>query len=209
MWDLILAGRIMMVPIALCSLVGLAVFLERLIVLRRHRIVVPEIVSTVETLPRATDFSVAYAVCERHPGPFANIIRAGLDHADSDWQITKDVLQEIGRQESVRLMRNLRALETIAAVAPLLGLLGTVTGMIRTFAVAAGGGLGDPELLSSGISEAMITTAAGLIVGIPALVGYHWLEARANGIVFDIEVYATRLLDTLRSRRHGRPQGAS
>ncbi|HOX25280.1 MAG TPA: MotA/TolQ/ExbB proton channel family protein [Candidatus Krumholzibacteria bacterium] len=210
MWDLILAGRIMMIPIALCSLVGLAVFLERLIVLRRRRIVVPEIISTVVTLPRATDFSVAYAVCDRHPGPFANVIRSGLDHAESDWQITRDALQESGRQESVRLMRNLRALETIAAVSPLLGLLGTVTGMIRTFAVTAKGGLGDPLALSSGISEAMITTAAGLIVGIPALVAFHWLESRANSIVFDIEVYASQLLDTLRARRLSRePRGAS
>ena len=201
MWDLILAGRYLMIPIAICSLIGLAVFLERLFVLRKRRIVVPEIVSAVETLPRASDFSVAYAVCERHPGPFANVVRAGLDHAENDWEITRDVLQETGRQEAVRLTRNLRVLETVAAVAPLLGLLGTVVGMIRVFAAVSQTGLGDPELLSSGISEAMVTTAAGLIVGIPSLVAYNWLEGRAHSIIFDIEVNATRLLDMLRQRR--------
>jgi biopolymer transport protein ExbB len=201
MWDMILAGRYMMIPIALCSLVGVAVFLERLLVLRHKRIVVPEIASAVETLPRASDFSVAYAVCDRHPGPFANVIRAGLDHAGNEWEITRDVLQEVGRQESVRLTRNLRILETIAAVAPLLGLLGTVVGMIRVFAAIGKVGLGNPEVLSSGISEAMVTTAAGLIVAIPALVSHNWLEGRANAIIFDIEVYATKVLDTMRARR--------
>ncbi len=201
MWDLILAGRYLMIPIALCSLVGIAVFLERLFVLRRGRIVTPELVSAVETLPRASDFSVAYAVCDRHPGPFANIVRAALDNADNQWEITRDVLQEVGRQEGVRLLRNLRILETIAATAPLLGLLGTVVGMIRIFAVISQVGLGNPGVLSSGISEAMVTTAAGLIVGIPALVMHNWLEGRAQGIAFELEVYATKLLDTLRARR--------
>ncbi len=209
MWDLILAGRYMMIPIALCSLVGLAIFLERLHTLRRGRIVVPEIVSAVETLPRASDFSVAYAVCERHPGPFANLVRAGLDNAENAWEIIRDVLQEAGRQEGVRLLRNLRVLETIAAVAPLLGLLGTVVGMIRVFAGISQIGLGNPEALSSGISEAMVTTAAGLMVGIPALVAHNWLEGRAQGIVFELEVYATRVLDTLRARRQRLTAGAS
>lgn len=201
MWDLILAGRYIMIPIALCSLIGLAVFLERLWVLRRRKVVVPEIASAVDTLNDATDDSVAYAVCQRHPGPFANVVRAGLDHADAEWEITRDVLQETGRQEAVRLTKNLRVLETVAAVAPLLGLLGTVVGMIRVFAGISQVGLGNPEQLSSGISEAMVTTAAGLIVGIPALVAHNWLESRAFGIIFGIEVYATRLLDILRARR--------
>ncbi|MEZ4389194.1 MAG: MotA/TolQ/ExbB proton channel family protein [Candidatus Krumholzibacteriia bacterium] len=201
MWDLILAGRYLMIPIALCSLVGLAVILERLWVLRRGHIIVPEVASVVDTLAEASDFSVAYAVCDRHPGPFANVVRAGLDQAQSDWEITRDVLQETGRQEAVRLTRNLRVLETVAAVAPLLGLLGTVVGMIRVFSGIGQVGLGNPEQLSSGISEAMVTTAAGLIVGIPALVAHNWLEGRAHGIVFEIEVYATRLLDLLRARR--------
>jgi len=204
MWDMILAGRYMMIPIGLCSLLGMAVFLERFLVLRHKRIVIPEIASAVNTLPQASDFSVAFAICDRHPGPFANVVKAGLDHADNDWEITRDVLMEVGRQEAVRLTRNLRVLETIAAVGPLLGLLGTVIGMIRIFSVIGNVGMGNPEVLSAGISEAMVTTAAGLIVGIPALVGHNWLEGRANAIIFDIEVYATKVLDTMRARRQSR-----
>jgi biopolymer transport protein ExbB len=207
MWEMILAGRYMMIPIGLASLVGLAVLLERLYTLRRHRIVVPEIAEAVETLSASEDFSVAYAILDRRPGPFANIVRAGLDHADDDWEITRDVLQEAGRQEATRLTRRLGVLETVAAVSPLLGLLGTVLGMIRVFATISTAGLGNPETLSSGISEAMVTTAAGLIIGIPALVMHNWLSGRAEGIIFELEVYATKVLDTLRARQRRRAEG--
>ncbi len=198
MWEMILAGRHMMIPIGLCSLTGLAVIVLRVYTLRHQRIVVPEIAEAVETLSAGSDYAVARAICERWPGPFANIVIAGLDHADDDWEITRDVLQEAGHQEATRLTRHLGVLETVAAIAPLLGLLGTVLGMIRVFTSISTTGLGNPETLSSGISEAMVTTAAGLIIGIPALVCYNWLVGRADGIIFELEVYATKVLDTLR-----------
>jgi biopolymer transport protein ExbB len=200
MWEMILAGRYMMIPITLASLVGLAVIIERLYVLRRGRIIVPEIAEAVETLSASKDLSVAYAICERRPGPFANVIKAGLDNADNDWTIIRDVLQETGRQEASRLTRRLGVLETVAAVSPLLGLLGTVLGMIRVFATISMAGLGNPETLSGGISEAMVTTAAGLIIGIPALVAYNWLNGRADRIIFDMEFYSSKVLATLRRR---------
>ena len=201
MWDMIVAGRYMMIPIGIASFVGLAVIIERLLVLQKGRIVYPEIVEAVETLSAGKDLSVAYAICERKPGPFANIVRSGLDHAGNDWTIIRDVLEEAGRQEATRLTRRLGVLETVAAVSPLLGLLGTVIGMIRVFATVSTAGLSDPEVLSSGISEAMVTTAAGLIVGIPALVAYNWLNGRADRIIFDLEYYSSRVLDTLRRRQ--------
>jgi biopolymer transport protein ExbB len=200
MWEIVRTGGWMMIPLALSSLVGLAVLIERVFVLRRGRIVVPEIAEAVETLSASQDFSVAYAILDRRPGPFAAIVRAGLDHADDDWQITRDVLQEAGRQQAVRIMRRLGVLETVAAVAPLLGLLGTVLGMIKVFAGISVEGLGDPEALSGGIGEAMLTTAVGLCIGIPALVAHNWLTSRAEQIVFELEVYATKVLDTVRAR---------
>ena len=200
MWEMILAGRTMMVPITLASLVGLAVIIERMVVLRQGRIIVPEIAEAVETLSASKDLSVAYAICDRRPGPFANVVRAGLDHADNDWTIMRDVLEEAGRQEAIRLTRRLGILETVAAVSPLLGLLGTVLGMIRVFATISLAGLGNPETLSSGISEAMVTTAAGLIIGIPALVAHNWLNGRADRIIFELEFYSSKVLDTLRRR---------
>jgi len=204
MWELIQTSWYVMAPIILCSLLGLAIFLERAFTLQRKRIVVPEIVEVVETLSASQDLSVAYAILERKPGPFANIIKVGLDHADDDWLITRDVLQEAGRQEAETLTRHLGAIETVAAIAPLLGLLGTVTGMIRVFSTISVTGLGNPEHLSSGISEAMVTTAFGLAVGIPALVGHNWLQGRADAIIFELESYSSKVLDTLRGQRKTR-----
>jgi len=201
MWEMILAGRYMMIPIILASMVGMAVLIERIYVLRQRSIIVPEIAEAVMTLSASQDLSVAYAICERRPGPFATLVKSGLDHSNNDWTIIRDVLEETGRQEATRLTRRLGVLETVAAVSPLLGLLGTVLGMIRVFATISAAGLGNPETLSSGISEAMVTTAAGLIIGIPALVAYNWLNGRADRIIFDLEFYSSKVLDTLRRRQ--------
>ena len=201
MWEMILAGRYMMIPITIASLVGMTIIIERMLVLRQRRIIIPEIAGAVETLSASEDLSVAYAICERHPGPFGNVVKAGLDHADNDWTIVRDVLEEAGRQEATLLTRRLGILETVAAVSPLLGLLGTVMGMIRVFATISLAGLGNPETLSSGISEAMVTTAAGLMIGIPALVAHNWLNGRADRIIFELEFYSSKVLDTLRRRR--------
>ncbi len=206
MWEMILAGRYMMIPITLASLVGLTFIIERMLVLRQGHVIVPEIAEAVETLSASEDLSVAYAICERKPGPFANVVKAGLDHADNDWTIMRDVLEEAGRQEATRLTRRLGILETVAAVSPLLGLLGTVLGMIRVFGTISLAGLGNPETLSSGISEAMVTTAAGLIIGIPALVAHNWLSGRADRIIFELEFYASKVLDTLRRRSLARDE---
>lgn len=207
LWQWIVAGRWMMIPIALASLVGLAVIIERLLVLRRGRVVVPEIAGAVDTLDSGRDLAVARALCQSRPGPFANIVTAGLDHAESDWTVIRDVLQDTGRREATLLTRRLNVLEIVAAASPLMGLLGTVTGMIRVFAAVSDVGVGDPKALSGGISEAMVTTAAGLFVGIPALVAYHTLQARADRLVFELETYASRLLDALRRRQAAGPVG--
>jgi len=201
MWEIIQSGRWMMIPIALASLVGLAVVIERMIVLQSRKIVFPEIAGAVKTMSANPNLAAVYAICEHKPGPFANVVKAGLDHADNDWTIIQGVLQEAGRQEATKLTRRLGVLETVAAVAPLLGLLGTVLGMIRVFKSISIAGLGNPEVLSTGISEAMVTTAAGLIVGIPALVIYNWLNSRADRIIFDLEFYSSKVLDTLRRRQ--------
>ncbi len=201
MWELIRAGNLTMIPLGLCSLIALTAFIERYFALRRSRILLPEVAGAVATLHAADDFVVARAILARNPGPFAAVVKVGLDHADHDWQIVRDVLQEAGRQEAVRISRHLNILEVVAAVAPLLGLLGTVSGLIRLFGDVRTQGLGDAAMLSGGISEAMITTAAGLVIGIPALVGFHWLRGRADGIIFELEQYAAQILDTLRDRR--------
>jgi biopolymer transport protein ExbB len=201
LWHWIVAGRTMMVPIAVASFIGLAVIIERLFVLRRSRIIVPELAAAIDMLGGTRDLSAAYTLCQGRPGPFANIVKAGLDHAESDWTVIRDVLQETGRREATLLTRRLGVLETVAAISPLMGLLGTVLGMIRIFAAVSSAGVGNPEALSGGISEAMVTTAAGLFIGIPALVAYNSLDARAGRLIFDLETYASKLLDALRRRQ--------
>jgi biopolymer transport protein ExbB len=201
MWEMMLAGRYMMIPIGLASLVGLTVIIERFLVLQKSRILFPEISGAVNSMDASDDLSVLRSICQQHPGAFANIVLAGINHSDNDWTIIRDVLQEAGRQEAGRLTRRLGVLETVAAVSPLLGLLGTVLGMIRVFATISNAGLGSPEVLSTGISEAMVTTAAGLIIGIPALVAYNWLNGRADSIIFDLEFNSSKVLDTLRRRQ--------
>lgn len=201
LWHWIVAGRVMMYPIAAASLIALAVIIERLVVLRRSRIIVPELAAAVDMLGASRDLSGAYALCQARPGPFANLVRAGLDHAEADWTVIRDVLQETGRREATLLTRRIGVLDTVAAISPLMGLLGTVLGMIRIFAAVSSAGVGNPEALSGGISEAMVTTAAGLFVGIPALVAHNSLDARADRLIFDLETYASRLLDALRRRQ--------
>jgi biopolymer transport protein ExbB len=201
LWHWIVAGRTMMVPIAVASFIGLAVIIERLFVLRRSRIIVPELAAAIDMLSGTRDLSAAYTLCQGRPGPFANIVKSGLDHAESDWTVIRDVLQETGRREATLLTRRLGVLETVAAISPLMGLLGTVLGMIRIFAAVSSAGVGNPEALSGGISEAMVTTAAGLFIGIPALVAYNALDARADRLIFDLETYASKLLDALRRRQ--------
>lgn len=201
LWHWIVAGRTMMVPIAAASFIGLAVIIERLFVLRRARIIVPELAAAIDMLGATRDLTAAYTLCQGRPGPFANIVKAGLDHAESDWTVIRDVLQETGRREATLLTRRLGVLETVAAISPLMGLLGTVLGMIRIFAAVSSSGVGNPEALSGGISEAMVTTAAGLFIGIPALVAYNSLDARADRLIFDLETYASKLLDALRRRQ--------
>jgi biopolymer transport protein ExbB len=197
-WSFLVKGGVMMIPLAFCSVLGLAIIIERAIALRRKQILVPEIVSVIENIDGPEDFSLAKAICDKYQGPFANIIRVGLESRDLPREEVKETILDQGRQEIRELERGLSALETIAGVAPLLGLLGTVTGMIKVFAVISRIGVGQAEALSGGISEALITTAAGLSIGITALIAYNYFSNKAENLVLDIEKYSSQLLRKLR-----------
>lgn len=200
MLEFLLRGGPVMIPLALCSLLATAITFERILALRRSRVIPREILHVAEAAHPGKDLSVAISVCERNPGVFSDILRSGLEAANMPWETVRDVILDAGRQETPRLERNLVWLETIAGVAPLLGLLGTVLGMIKTFASISAAGLGDPQVLSEGISEAMITTAVGLGIGIPTLVAHNLLAARTEAYVVEIESHASRLLARWRRR---------
>jgi len=127
--DLLAKGGIIMIPLFLCSIAALAVVIEKAIALRRRKIIVPEVVGVLENVKGANDFALAVAICEKHRGPFAGIVRLALENRHLDREELKESLLDQGRQEVHRLERGLGVLETIAGIAPLLGLLGTVLGL--------------------------------------------------------------------------------
>ena len=190
-------GGIVMIPLALSSVLALWVILDRAWRLQRRRVLVPEIVSVLESLRGPSDIGLAQLICDRNPGPFSTIVQAALDHKDRSRDEIRERVEHQGRQEIVHLERGLGLLETIAAIAPLLGLLGTVLGMIEVFDVVAQQGAGQAQELSGGISQALITTATGLSIGIPALVAYNYFVGKAERLVLDIEDHTDRLIQSV------------
>ncbi len=191
-------GGVVMIPLLLGSVLGLAIVLERGFGLRYRKILVPEIVTAIKKIRGTEDVRVAERICEANPGPFASIILTTLQNRDLPRDELKEVIVDQGRQEVRVLERGLVMLETIAAAAPLLGLLGTVIGMIKVFNVISRQGIGQASILSGGISEALITTVTGLAIGIPALVAFNYFTNKAESLVMDIEKHSATLLRRFR-----------
>ena len=197
MWAILVKGGPVMIPLALLSIMGLAVVIEKLVSLRAPNVLQREIISCVESVKTAADIPMALKICQRYNTPFARIIKTGLEESGSPTIIVRQAMEDVGRREVARLSRFLVVLETVAAAGPLLGLLGTVFGMIRVFSVISIAGVGHAGLLSGGIAEALITTAAGLVIGVPALIAYNFLDARVDEFANKIDGYAHHLLKNL------------
>ena len=200
-WDFVIKGGVMMIPIGICSLVAMTVIVERLVSLRRRRVIPDDFLPGLRAVLDGGSGSAGAAIehCRAHASPVANVFLAGLRRLGGSRELVERHIQEAGRREVIRLRRYLRVLPVIAAVTPLMGLLGTIFGMIRAFQTVATSGeaLGKTELLAEGIYEAMITTAAGLIVAIPALICYHWLSAKVQGLVMDIDEMTVDFIEDL------------
>lgn len=192
-------GGFVMYPLLLCSIAGLAIVIEKLITLRRKKVIIPEIVSVIDNIRDAGDVGLALSICEKHNGPFANTIRVGLENRHMPIEEIKETLNDQGRQEVHQLERGLVILETIAAIAPLLGLLGTVIGILKVFNVISVMGVGQANALSGGISEALITTIVGLSIGIPAVVAFNYFTNKADRLVLQIEKHSSVLLKKVAS----------
>jgi biopolymer transport protein ExbB len=156
-----------------------------------------EIVSCVESVKSPADIPMAIKICQRYDTPFANIVRTGLEESGAPAIIVRQAMEDVGRREVARLSRFLVVLETVAAAGPLLGLLGTVFGMIQVFSVISIAGVGNAGLLSGGIAQALITTAAGLCIGVPALIAFNFFDARVDAFSNKIDSYAHLLLKNL------------
>jgi len=198
--DILVSGGPVMIPLGILSMVALAIIIERLWMLRRTNFLQPAIVETLSGLLASNKYRGAVDYCRRHPGPFTGLVTALVENRQAPYDELKQILEDTGRLELMGLQRGLPALATIVAGAPLLGLLGTVIGMIKIFAVVASAGSSITEQLSSGISQALITTATGLVIALPALFTHAYLEAKAVGILSEIEAQILDFLHLVRER---------
>lgn len=195
MIEIFLKGGPLMYPILICSVIGWAIFLERLksfYVIRRG--IVP-LRQEVDALVRADRFEAATIACQSQQTPLAKILTVVLHNRGADRLKLKTLAEEIGGREAVALQRYLGLLGTISNIAPLLGLLGTVLGMIEAFNVIATVGVGTPMTLGGGISEALITTAAGLTVAVPMILLHRYLTSRAELILLELEESSMQIVD--------------
>jgi len=200
MYDFVVKGGVLMIPIALCSIIALAIFLERLWSLRRSKVIPRDFLIEIEDLIRREKIPEAVTRCRRDNSSMANIIVAGIRNFGKRREIVKESIEEIGRKEAASLERYINVVGTIAAISPLLGLLGTVFGMIKAFNVISIQGVGNPSSLAGGISEALITTAAGLVVAIPTFVLYRYLANKADALIVEMEEHSIRMVDLLKGR---------
>ncbi|MAE36082.1 MAG: biopolymer transporter ExbB [Oceanospirillaceae bacterium] len=201
MLEIIQSGGWMMVPIIIASVLALAITVERFWTLRPGKIAPPDLLSQVWSWMKNKQLDSAKIRTLKDSSPLGNVLAAGLINSRHGRQIMKESIEEVASHEIHEMERYLNALGTIAAVAPLMGLLGTVIGMIKVFAEIMAQGTGQANLLAGGISEALITTAAGLVIAIPALICHRMLQRRVDEIVVYMEQEALKLVDVLHGER--------
>ncbi|RPI13031.1 MAG: MotA/TolQ/ExbB proton channel family protein [Lysobacterales bacterium] len=197
MFEIVTAGGIVMVPIILCSILAVAITLERLWTLREQRVVPVELTDKVWQWVENRALSDKQILALQHHSPLGRVLAAGLANRHRDRAVMIEAIEDAGRHVTHDLERFLNMLGTIAAISPLLGLLGTVTGMIRTFKAITVAGVGNPASMAGGIAEALITTAAGLLVAIPALVAYRYLRGRVDALIVQMEKESIKLVQAI------------
>ncbi|MBK7540461.1 MAG: MotA/TolQ/ExbB proton channel family protein [Candidatus Competibacteraceae bacterium] len=197
MLDLIKAGGWLMAPLLACSLAATIIIFERLLALRRARVLPEQLVAILRRWSerRAVDREDLDALAL--DSPLGRIVAAGLDYRGHGREILRERVEDTGRHVVHELERFLNALGTIASISPLLGLLGTVAGMIKIFQIVSVQGNSNFSLLSVGIAEALVTTAAGLTVAIPSVLFYRYFHARVDELVVDMEQETLQLIEVL------------
>ncbi len=201
MLEILQAGGWIMIPIVMCSVVALAISAERLWVLQPEKIAPRNQLAEVWERVKSNKIDSAYLKQLKTTSPLGVLLAAGLSNSLYGRDIMKQSIEEAASQSIHDMERNMNALGTIAAIAPLLGLLGTVVGMIDVFSQIVDQGTGNAGVLAGGISQALITTAAGLIVAIPALVMHRYLQRRIDSMVIGLELQSVKLVDALYSER--------
>lgn len=201
MFDIINSAGMVMWLIVLCSMVASAIIVSRLIALRTKKISPPNLVKDVWTLHRLQKLTPNHIEKMRKKSALGKILAAGLLNSQHSRLVMKEAIEETGRQVAHELDIFLNTLGTIAAITPLLGLLGTVFGMIEVFSAITASGVGDPNVLAGGISKALLTTAAGLCVAIPSLMFHRFLTGKVNELVMGMEAESLKLVEVIHGQR--------
>ena len=200
MVDFFTKGGIFMYPILLCSITALAIFIERLWNLRWKHVIPQDFIDAAEQLIRREKIPDAAQLCKQNSSAMARILLVGIKNFGRKREVIKEHLEEVGRQEGAALERFVEGLGTISGISTLLGLLGTISGMIQIFSVISSQTVVNPGSLAGGISEALITTYAGLSVAIPTLVMYKYLQSRTQSLILQMEEHSIRLVDLLKQK---------
>jgi biopolymer transport protein ExbB len=195
----LMGGGPIMIPIFLCSIVAVAVVLERAVSLRKSRILRPELIEVIEAIRGPEDIAVIYNRCNILKGPFSAIIKRAISNTHLSREEKVLDIQATGRQEARVLERMLVVLEIITAITPLLGLLGTVLGMSQVFDVISEVGLGQTKAFSGGIAQALRTTIIGLGVAIPSLIAYSFFDRKVDNLILEMEKHSMSLLNKIYS----------
>lgn len=205
MFEILKAGGWGMIPILICSAAALAIILERFWTLRRSSVLPPGLGEQVRTWAHSQQLNPAHIQVLRENSPLGELLAAALDVRNRPRSEIKERIEDTGRHVVHGLERYLNTLGTIALIGPLLGLLGTVFGLIRMFLAVMVSGVGDPMKMAGGIGEALVCTASGLVVAIPAYVLHRYFRSRVRGYVVAMEKQATALLDELSASRSAAP----
>jgi len=199
LYEFLKSGGPVMIPIMVASVVGLAAFVERLWALRPDSVISRAVFIELMQLIKQGRFDDAVTLCRKIDTPLCRVVEPVIQHRDLVRAEVKEYAEEVGRREAAELERYSGIVGIVASVAPLLGLLGTVWGMIITFDVIKEQGLGQVGELAGGISAALITTFAGLSVGIPALIAHRYLLSRIDDLTLDLEEAVLEVLDAIRT----------
>jgi biopolymer transport protein ExbB len=199
--ELVQAGGWLMYPILLCSAIAMGIIAERLWTLQRRKVIPEKLMNGIWTLLNNDQLSEKHIQEIETGSPLGKVLAAGLINRHLSRDLVRESIEETGRFVAHELERFINALGTISTIAPLLGLLGTVIGMIKVFTTITAVGVGDPATLAGGISEALITTAAGLTVAIPTVIFHRYLKRKIDELVMGMEQEAMKLVEVLHGER--------
>ena len=200
MHNFVIKGGIFIYPIIICSIVSLAIFIERIFSLRRKKIIPEVFLEKIEQLLKKENVAEALELCKNDSSSISRIFYAGIKNYGKRREAIKERIEEVGRKEAVVLGRYVDTLATIASISTLLGLLGTIAGMIKIFSVISLQSVVNPSVLAGGISEALYTTAAGLTVAIPTIIFYRYLSSKSNALIVEMEECSAQMAELIKEK---------